>query len=191
MRGVPGAVIAQETGLDRKRVLRALTVIRKALARRAAPAPRGATRSSASGEAPVLGLFAARGRAFATVLPDADAQAVRRAVRKRRLPLRLDPDRFPYGAVVYRGHFYRLATSIASGGRRAGFGELEAFWGYLRQQLRSRGGIRRERLGLYLVEYTWRYNSRKLPAAIQLQDLVDLVSAAGNRWSERDFAARG
>jgi transposase len=37
---------------------------------------------------------------------------------------------------------------------------LEGFWGYLKRWLAAKGGIRRERLPLYLAEYVWRYNHR-------------------------------
>lgn len=79
-----------------------------------------------------------------------------------------------YGAVVYRGRFYRLARSGTSEGP-ARFGELEAFWAYLQQQLRSKGGIRPKRLGLYLAEYAWRYNHRRLSRAEQLRELFTLL----------------
>ena len=35
----------------------------------------------------------------------------------------------------------------------------------MKRQLAAKGGIRRERLGLYLAEYVWRYNHRKLPVS--------------------------
>jgi transposase-like protein len=38
----------------------------------------------------------------------------------------------------------------------------EGFWGYLKRKLSSKGGIRREKLPLYLGEYVWRYNYRRL-----------------------------
>jgi transposase len=180
VRGGSAAAIAHETGLERKRVLRALTVIRQALARRQEPEIQPAAASSAGRDAPVIGLSAARGRAAAVVLPEADAHALRRAVRERRLPLRWDARRrLPYAAVVYRGRFYRLATSGGDAPPR--FGELEAFWGYLRQQLRSRGGIRRERLSLYLAEYAWRYNNRRLSSGKQVQELATLVTSASSQ----------
>ena len=37
---------------------------------------------------------------------------------------------------------------------------LEGFWGYLKRRLAAKGGIRKERLPLYLAEYAWRYNHR-------------------------------
>ena len=39
---------------------------------------------------------------------------------------------------------------------------LEGFWGYLKRKLSAKGGIRRQKLHLYLGEYVWRYNHRKL-----------------------------
>lgn len=53
---------------------------------------------------------------------------------------------------------------------------LEGFWGYLKRQLASRGGIRKERLPYYLAEYVWRYNYRKLPVKKQVERLLNLVA---------------
>jgi transposase-like protein len=189
VRGVSSAVIAQETGLERKRVLRALTVIRQAIARDQGVAPEGhAARPRAAGrDAPVVGLSVVRRRASAAVLKESDAQPLRRAVREHRSPRVEVPEGLPYAAIVYRGRFYRLARASAGGGAPGRFGELEAFWGYLQRHLVGRGGIRRERLGLYLAEYAWRYNHRQIPGAKQLQELADLVSAGNGRWREQDF----
>ena len=56
---------------------------------------------------------------------------------------------------------------------------LEGFFGYLKRQLASRGGIRRERLPLYLAEYVWRYNNRKLPLNQQINKLLKLIKFSG------------
>ncbi len=53
---------------------------------------------------------------------------------------------------------------------------LEGFWGYLKRQLASRGGIRKERIPLYLAEYVWRYNNRQLTVSKQITRLLDLVA---------------
>jgi transposase-like protein len=190
VRDVSSAAIAQETGLERKRVLRALTVIRRAIARDAAPEGHSAGPRAAGRDAPVIGLSVTRGRASAVVLKESDAQPLRRAVREHRSSRVDAPEGFPYSAIVYRGRFYRLARASAGGGAPSRFGELEAFWGYLQRHLGARGGIRRERLGLYLAEYAWRYNRRRFPAARRVQELADLVSAGTARWRERDFAVR-
>ena len=47
---------------------------------------------------------------------------------------------------------------------------LEGFWGYLKRRLAAKGGIRKERLPLYLAEYVWRYNHRN--DSIQIQKIL-------------------
>lgn len=39
---------------------------------------------------------------------------------------------------------------------------LESFWGYLKRKLAFKGGIRQEKLPLYIGEHTWKYNNRDL-----------------------------
>ncbi len=53
---------------------------------------------------------------------------------------------------------------------------LEGFFGYLKRQLAARGGIRKNRLPLYLAEYVWRYNNRDLPIEKQIERLLNLVA---------------
>ncbi|MFC1943717.1 IS3 family transposase [Chloroflexota bacterium] len=48
---------------------------------------------------------------------------------------------------------------------------LEGFWGYLKRMLAAKGGIRREQLPLYLTEYVWWYNHRKLA----IRDQINIV----------------
>ena len=121
----------------------------------------------------VLGLHAAHGYAWAEVVPNGEAEQLGRTLRERNGRQSIvRPGSHRYAAVVYRGRFYRLAES---GADRAPFGQIEAFWAYLQRQLRAKGGIRRERLGLYLAEFAWRYNHRKLPQAEQVRELLTLI----------------
>ena len=39
---------------------------------------------------------------------------------------------------------------------------LEGFWGYLKRKLAAKSEIRKEKLPLYLGEYVWKCNHRKL-----------------------------
>ena len=181
-RGAASADIALETGLERKRVLRALLVVRRAIARsmlpagrrasaHAAPAAerhRGGWRRAATSRRSrfaALGLRVDGDRAWAEVIADAEAEQVVRDVLGRHAVSR-------YTAIVYRGRLYRLP---ASGPERVPFGRVEAFWAYLQRQLRAKGGVRRERLGLYLAEFSWRYNHRKLAPAEQAAALLALL----------------
>ncbi|MCX7021528.1 MAG: hypothetical protein NTW26_04490 [bacterium] len=53
---------------------------------------------------------------------------------------------------------------------------LSNFWCYLRENLVGRGGIRYNRLPLYLAEYTWKFNHRKLSRERKLKNLLNLLS---------------
>jgi transposase len=175
VRDATSADIARETGLERKRVLRALTIVRQALLRDAQDgvhkpaAPRAA-------HAALIGLRVSSGRASAEVVPQAEAEHLGRWLRNRengRAYVTRHSRR--YMAAVYRGRLYRLAES---GAERVPFGPIEAFWAYVQRQLRAKGGIRRERLDLYLASFAWRYNHRKVPPAEQVQELLGLVSSS-------------
>ena len=52
---------------------------------------------------------------------------------------------------------------------------LEGFWGYLKRRLAAKGGIRRERLPLYLAEYLWRYNHRNQSMETQKKQLLKML----------------
>jgi len=175
VRDAASADIAGETGLERKRVLRALMIVRQALLRVAQDGmPRPAP--SRAAHVALIGLRVSNGRASAEVVPQAEAEPLARWLRNRengRAHLPRHSRR--HMAVVHRGRLYRLTES---GAERVPFGPIEAFWAYVQRQLRAKGGIRRERLDLYLASFAWRYNHRKVPPAEQVQELLDLVGAA-------------
>ncbi len=52
---------------------------------------------------------------------------------------------------------------------------MEGFWGVLKRRLKTTGGIRRERLHLYVAEEVWRYNQRKLTEEQQIERLLTLL----------------
>jgi hypothetical protein len=180
VRGAPSAEIARETGLDRKRVLRALLVVRQAMLRSTGAHLRRATRAVERHRAgpqtrvAALGLRLADGDAWAEVIPDAETEQLGLRLRNRAGSRTLTASGWPYTAVVYRGRLYRVDHANAE---RAAFGRVEAFWSYLQRQLRSKGGIRRERLGLYLADFAWRYNHRKLARSEQVRQLLTLIRA--------------
>jgi hypothetical protein len=189
VRGMTSAQIARETRLDRKRILRALLVVRRQM-RELAPSDftlaherdeddtLDATQTDPTltrTRMPVLAIYESRGQFWGEVVPERDAARIARAIRDRG-PDRLElPGDGPYSAVVYRRRLYRLSESGARSSTP--FGQIEAFWSYLQRQLRSKGGIRRSRLNLYLAEYAWRYNHRKLGPDEQVRELMLLVRA--------------
>ena len=175
VRDLASAEIARESGLERKRVLRALMIVRQALLRAAhdgmqRPAPSGAAHAA------VIGLRVSSGRASAEVVAQTEAEQFRRWIgsREKGRPF-LPRNSRRYMAVVYRGRLYRLADT---GAERMPFGPIEAFWAYVKRQLRAKGGIRRERLDLYLASIAWRYNHRKVAPAEQVHELLGLVASS-------------
>lgn len=83
-----------------------------------------------------------------------------------------------YTGIATKGYVHRLVDhgkkeySDMKGGHING---LEGFWGYLKRNLVSKGGIRRSRLKYFLGEYVWRYNHRKLPIKEQTIKLYNLI----------------
>ncbi len=57
---------------------------------------------------------------------------------------------------------------------------LKGFWGYLKTKLSSRGGIRRERVSLYLAEYVWRYNNRDKSTKEKIHNIIKLIKDTTN-----------
>jgi hemin uptake protein HemP len=197
-RGVPSAQIAHETRLDRKRVLRALTVVRKAMLRdgpmdvsskrqgaganhpavhephRVDDRPRAATPVRRR-RPPALGFYIAAEREWVDIIRDSEAEHLGRLPRHGRSTASMEwPAGHRYVAIVYRGRLYRLRHTTHEKPALP-FGRIEAFWSYLQRQLRSKGGIRRERLGLYLAEYVWRYHRRTKRPAELVSPLMKLI----------------
>jgi transposase len=192
LRGLSSAQIAHETHLDRKRVLRALTVLRRQMGRsmpidvssadqtsdhdESLPASRRATQGRP--RSAVLGLRIFHGLAWAQMISDGDSARIARVLRDRKSD-RSEitwPGAERYMGVVYAGRLYRLAQSGSGGTAR--FGQIESFWSFLQRRLKAKGGIRRHHLDLYLAEYAWRYNHRGLSPAEQLRETLKLVRRA-------------
>ena len=172
VRDATSADIARETGLERKRVLRALLIVRRALLRAAHDGMHKPATARAA-HAALIGLRLSNGRVLAEVVPHPEAETLVRWLRRRPGGQASAPrNARRYGAVVHRGRLHRLAET---GAERVPFGPIEAFWAYLQRQLRAKGGIRHERLDLYLASFSWRYNHRKVAPAEQVQELLRLI----------------
>ena len=68
-----------------------------------------------------------------------------------------------YTGVAANGYVHRMVKHNEgeySDGKGNHINGLEGFWGYLKRRLSAKGGIRKERLPLYLAEYVWKYNHR-------------------------------
>ena len=203
--GQSAAVIAQESRLERKRVLRALLLVRQAMLqdvspvfsgvveidetylggtwrnKRLASRAQGTKRGRGTSKQAVFGILCRGGQVWAEVVPNVEAKTLLPLLRQRvRAGSVVCSDTFSsYTGVAAGGYIHRLVDHSQTFSDRKGshVNGLEGFWGYLKRRLAAKGGIRRERLPLYLAEYVWRYNHRKLSAQEQVRSLLNLLQS--------------
>lgn len=196
--------VTEESGLERKRVLRALTCLRRAAlleppevfagvievdetyvggqrrnqrkVQRAVPSKHGRGTS----KTPVFGILCREGKVWAEVVPNIQAETLLPLITKQvRAGSTVCSDTLvSYTGVAAKGYVHRLVDHHAtySDGKGTHVNGLEGFWGYLKRSLASRGGIRREKLPLFLGEFVWRYNHRKRSISKQRSELMKLLS---------------
>ena len=199
-------VVIEETGISKYQILKSLTLVRRVMAQdipaslegevevdetylggtwrnkrksvksqaRASKRGRGTTKQ------PVFGILARDGQVWAEIVADVEKKDLEPIIKGKVKP----------GSVIH-SDTWRAYTGLATTGfvhrtveharkeyvkDNSHINGLEGFFGYLKRQLVSRGGIRRERLPYYLAEYVWRYNYRHLPLEKQRQRLLNLVA---------------
>jgi len=204
IRGLSAAAVAEETGLHRQRVLRALILVRAAMQRevpavfqgtveidetyvggfwrnrRNAQRARGRKRGRGTIKTPVFGILCRGGQVWAQVVPDLAAQTLFPLIRRQvRLGSVVCSDTLPtYTGIAAKGYVHRLVQHDRGEFRSrhgAHINGLEGFWGYLKRRLAAKGGIRPFRLPLYVAEYVWRYNHRRLSVVEQVHRLMNLL----------------
>ena len=204
--GQSAEVIAQEARLERKRVLRALIVVRQAMVRdvphvfsgvvevdetylggswrnrRLAKRVQGTKRGRGTTKQAVFGILCRGGLVWAQVLPNVEAKTLLPLLHQRvqRGSIVCSDTFTSYTGVAAGGYVHRLVDPTA---RRSAIGKgatstaWRASWGYLKRRLAAKGGVRRERLPLYLAEYVWRYNHRRLLGPEQVKTLFKLLQS--------------
>ncbi len=206
--GLSSAATSREAGLGREQVLRALTMVREAMVRDIPPVfegvveidetylggswrnkrkstrIQGSKRGRGTSKQAVFGILCRSGQVWAEVVPNVEANTLIPLLRKQVAKGSIVcSDTFrSYTGVAARGYVHRLVKHDqqeyvdAQGNHING---LEGFWGYLKRKLVAKGGIRRERLPLYLAEYVWRYNHRNM----EIKDQIKLIlSMLQNRY---------
>ena len=189
LRGLPAVAISQETGIERKRVLRALTYVRMTFQKdipevfsgtvevdetyiggqwknkRHSSKIVGTKRGRGTSKTPVFGILCRGGKVWAQVVPDVEAKTLLPLISRRvETGSTVCSDTWKsYTGVATNGYVHRLVKHHEgeySDGKGNHINGLEGFWGYLKRRLAAKGGIRKERLSLYMAEYVWRYNHR-------------------------------
>ena len=148
--------------------------------KRKAARDKGTKRGRGTSKQPVFGIYARKGIVWAEIVDDVEATTLLPLIRKQvRKDSTVCSDTFrSYTGVATQGYVHRLVDhgkGEYSDHKGTHINGLEGFWGYLKRQLAAKGGIRRDRLSLYLAEYVWRYNNRKLLVDRQVKTLLGLL----------------
>jgi transposase len=202
--GQSSARIAEEAHLGREQVLRALNVVRGAMAKDIPPVFdgtveidetylggswknkrkdvrfKGAKRGRGTTKQAVFGILCRNGQVWAEIVPNVEADTLLSLLKQRVITGAIVcSDTFKsYTGVAARGYVHRLVKHEQqeySDGQGNHINGLEGFWGYLKRMLAAKGGIRKERLHLYLAEYVWRYNYRGLKIRDQVRCILSLI----------------
>jgi hypothetical protein len=174
--------ISTETNIERRRVLRALMVLRRAitktmqgvLAKHTGNALASVSRAfplAKTRQRPLFVLIGQKKAVYATALPvDGKADLLKK--------MKSEPVSVSIGRVSPQdesGEGY--VNEMCQFDEESQIELLSNFWSYLRENLIGRGGIRYNRLPLYLAEYAWKFNHRKLSRERKLQQLLNMLSS--------------
>src|SRR4030043_268108 len=127
-----------------------------------------------------FGILCRNGQVWAEIVPNVEASTLLPLLRKRvAAGAIVCSDTFrSYTGVAAKGYVHRLVRHEQQeyrDGQGSHINGLEGFWGYLKRMLAAKGGIREERLPLYLAEYVWRYNHRGLEIKDQIKCILALL----------------
>jgi transposase-like protein len=203
-RGLSSHDITQETGLERKRVLRALLVVRRVMAKDIPDVFSGTVevdetylggqwknkrrsqrigltkRGRGTQKTPVFGILCRRGKVWAEIVPNVEAATLIPLIKQRvKRGSTICSDTWKsYTGIAAKGYVHRLVEhgkGEYSDNKGNHINGLEGFWGYLKRRLAAKGGIRKKRLPLYLAEYVWRYNYRIMSVHEKTDKMLSLL----------------
>jgi transposase-like protein len=130
---------------------------------------------------PVFGILCRQGKVYAEVVESVEAKKLQPIIEKRvkKGSVVCSDTWRGYTGIATKGYVHRLVNHAKQGysdKRGHHINGLEGFWGYLKRKLKAKGGIRKSKLPIYLGEYIWRYNQRKLSLKEQENLLFKLIS---------------
>ena len=128
----------------------------------------------------VFGILCRSGKVWAELIDSVEAKQLRSRILKQvKRGSTVCSDTWKgYTGIAAKGYVHRLVnhgSNIYSDKKGNHINGLEGFWGYLKRKLAAKGGIRQERLNLYLGEYVWRYNHRTMNFKEQEKLLMSLL----------------
>ncbi len=196
--------ISIRESLERRRVMRALTVVRRALTKdvpeifsgtvevdetylggqwknkRKTIRDMGTKCGRGTKKQPVFGILCRNGTVWAEVVDNVEAGTLQPLISKKvSIGSIVCSDTWKaYTGIAARGYVHRLVNHGErqySDGKGNHINGLEGFWGFPKKKLVSKGGIRKEKLPLYLGEYVWRYNHRNDSDKDKIKRIIKLL----------------
>lgn len=132
---------------------------------------------------PVFGILCRSGKVFARLVDDTEAKDLIPIITKKvKVGSRVCSDTYrSYTGLAAAGYVHRTVEhrekEYVKGKNH--INGLEGFWGYLKRKLAAKGGVRRGYLNLFLGEYVWRYNYRKLTTEEQIKRIFGMIKSSG------------
>lgn len=203
--GLSSNLIAQETGIERKRVIRALCIVRGVLYEDTAKMFEGvvevdetyvggtyknkrrkyrkhkAKRGRGTAKTPVFGILQRDGKIWVQVVADVKAETLIPLIEGQveKDSTVLSDTWKAYNAVAYKGYVHKTVdhgNGEYSDCEGTHINGVEGFWGYLKRYLAAKGGIRRGKLPLYIAEFVWKYNHRNVSKKAKINRILKLLN---------------
>ena len=137
-------------------------------------------RGHGTSKQPILGLYHRETKQVITVmLPNIKRPTINACIRKHvTADTCVMTDTFSIYGHIHQWYYHHTVNHMEGEYVRGDVhtNGIEGFWGCLKRKLKTTGGIRRERLWLYVGEFTWRYNHRHLALDEQVDTLLKLVA---------------
>ncbi len=181
-------IILERVNISKYKLLKVLTLLRILMLRDIPDALRGIMKlgkdylggrldfkSDNKIKHPIIGILCKEEKVYAKILSNIKAQDLKLFLKaqEKKESISYSEEWQKYIGLAFRGRFYRV---VPPENKKYRIDALETFWGYLKRKLSAKGGIRKEKLPLYLGEYAWRYNHRKLPFREKEKRLLSLIS---------------
>lgn len=101
----------------------------------------------------IVGIFCDESKCFAKILPEIKLKELKSFLKNKTENVNLNwQGKF---ALAFKNFLYKLTKDDKK------VDIVSVFWGYLKNKVLEKGGIRKEKLSFYLGEYSWRFNNRK------------------------------
>jgi len=173
--GLSSNQIAEQTGITKPRIIRALNIVRivaskdipkqfsgivevdetylggKWINKRKAVKDLGTKRGRGTSKQPVFGILCRSGLVWAEIVDDVEAKTLQPLIKKQVTKgSTINSDTWKgYTGIASKGYVHRLVKHSEgeySDKKGTHINGLEGFWGYLKRKLVAKGGIRRDRL---------------------------------------------